>query len=154
MVISEQAVIQACNTDRGSGGVARWLTRNSKRVIAEAEATAPVGNPLDNEHRPEHLVGTYKASFVLSKKIGNQHVIRRVVVNTAPYATYVESGRRASREWQWFSSVAYPSPSWHKYTGAREGLHILGNALSIAIKGRVGKKKVKAYLRPAEVVVD
>lgn len=150
VVVSDAAIISACNTDRGSGGVARWLTRTANKVIAVAEASAPVGNPLDNKHRPEHVVGTYKASFIITRKYGNGHRIFRHMGNIAPYAAYVENGRTESRLDQRFSSVAYPEIHWTDFTPAREGLHILENALDGAVRTRLARKKITRTFRSAE----
>lgn len=133
--ISDTLIIKACNTEAGSGGVARWLSGVSRRVKEECEAKAPVSDPADRMHRPWDPGGTYKASFVRGPKIGNQHRIQRTVTNTSDHAIFVERGRSSSRADQYFSSKrSGGEPHWSDYTGGREGKHIMEDALETVLR--------------------
>ena len=132
--ISDVLIIRACNTETGSGGVARWLSGVASRTKKLAEARAPVSDPLDRLHRPWDEGGTYKASFEVLPKVGNQHVIQRYVTNMAPHAVFVERGRSASSKQQFYSSRRWPVPHWSGHTGAREGQNILGDSLADVLR--------------------
>jgi hypothetical protein len=88
---------------------------------------------LDRLHRPEDPGGTYKASWRVNRRTGsNQHQLRRFVGNASAHAQYVEYGRQRmiirnpSRDKGFFySSKAYPEPSWRWRMGPFAGKFIV-----------------------------
>jgi hypothetical protein len=131
--ISDQLVIIANNTPGGSGGVYDWLEGSCDKIVLAAVAASPVSNPLDRLHRPEDPGGTYKASWRVTRRVGsNQHQLRRFIGNAAAHAQYVEYGRERmiirnpSRDKGFFySSTAYPEPSWRWRMGPFAGKFIV-----------------------------
>ena len=132
--ISDILIIKACNTETGTGGVARWLSGVQNRVLARCIETAPVNDFVDRMHRPWDPGGTYRDSFVALGKVGNGHVIQRAVSNTAPHAIFVERGRSGSSKWQFYSSKRWPEPHWSEQTGPRAGRNIMENALEDVLR--------------------
>jgi hypothetical protein len=134
VVVSDALIIKACNTPRGSGGVARYANRLALAMLVEAEALAPIGDVLDAGSRNE-VVGTYQASFEIARgDRGNQHKVIRYVINDAPHARYVEFGRGLStgaRGPERFTSKHFGG-RWIKawLTSGWEGHHVLERALS------------------------
>jgi hypothetical protein len=98
--ISDRAIITALNTP--GGDVYKWRDEVTREVKAQAEATAPVNDPMNAMHRGG-TVGVYKASFDWDRRGSSGHHTIGRVVNTADHAIYVELGRSGSTKMQIFS---------------------------------------------------
>jgi hypothetical protein len=93
VVISDALIIRSCNIEGGSGGVADWANRLSRKMVTFGQAIGPVGDPGDAGSRG-FVVGTYKASFGWERgRRGTGHRVERRIYNSAPHAYYVEYGR-------------------------------------------------------------
>lgn len=130
VVISDALIIRSCNIEGGSGGVADWANRLSRKMVKFGEAIAPVGDPGDAGSR-DFVVGTYKASFGWDRgsgaagQRGTGHRVERRIYNSAPHAWYVEYGRNAatSRRKQVFTQ-GFVWRATH-FTMGWEGHHVL-----------------------------
>ena len=135
-------VIRALNTP--GGPVREYVDNIGKDTRRIATATAPVNDPLDAQHRGG-VVGTYKASFRFDRRGSRGHRVIGRVTNSAGHADIVENGRSASHRWQRFSWTVWGGDIRRvDYTGAREGKHILRNALRQAYFFEVGLPQVTA----------
>ena len=135
VTIPSKAIIRACNTP--GGPVYEWRDQIGLAILHQAEATAPINDPLNAVHRGL-IVGTYAASFGGDRRGSSGHHVIARVYNDAPHADIVESGRPAVYSNQGFS--------WTKWRGdirqvpatrGRAGQHILARAL-VAVMGSQG----------------
>lgn len=107
-VFSDQLIIKQCHSPTGTGGVYRWNKRNARKVIAEAKATAPIGDMLN--HLPDpywwrapYSPGCYKNGFdFINRGGGKRHHNISIIFNRCEHAYWVEEGRRRSFGAAWF----------------------------------------------------
>jgi len=127
--INDFAIITACNRKGGTGGVYDWLESGGRLARIEAKRMSPKSDIRDRLHRPGDRGGTYRRSWSLYAPVGsNQHQLRRILSNLAPYANYVERGRgdvRYSYMRLIYSSKNQPYPRRHKSAPWFPGKHIL-----------------------------
>lgn len=104
--VSDKLIIKACNTETGSGGVARDMNETAKKVKLRAIQLSPRNNPMNATHRGG-VVGTYQRSFK-TRRYGNGHILVREIWNTAKHAAVVEDGRRSTHWGQTFWEGQWP----------------------------------------------
>jgi len=102
--ISDAAIVSALNTP--GGGVHRWRDEVGSEIKSIAEATSPVNDPLNAQHRGG-VVGTYKAAWDWDRRGSSGHSVVARVTNSSDHAIYVEYGRSASYAMQIFSWTAW-----------------------------------------------
>jgi hypothetical protein len=102
--ISDRAIISALNTP--GGAIHEWRDQICMEVRATAQATAPINNPENAQHRGG-VVGEYKKGFDWDRRGSSGHHVVGRVTNSQPYAIYVELGRSASAKMQIFSWTAW-----------------------------------------------
>jgi hypothetical protein len=143
VIIREADVITALNTK--GGAVREWVDEVGIDTLRNAEASAPVNNPLNARHRGG-VTGTYAASFRYDRRGSRGHRVIGRVTNNADHAIYVEEGRGAAvTPFQGISNTGRPIGgqrfSWTvwggairkvEYTGPRPGHHTLRKAFEAA----------------------
>jgi hypothetical protein len=98
--VSDRAIISALNTP--GGGVFRWRDEVGSETKAVAEATSPINDPDNAQHR-DGVVGTYKAAWDWNRVGSGGHRVRAVIFNTSDHAVFVEYGRSSSSKLQIFT---------------------------------------------------
>lgn len=145
--ITDARIIAACNTP--GGPVYEWRNKKEDLVLSNAYKLSPVNRRLNAKHRGG-VTGTFRASWV-SLRTGNQHHLGFNVENFADHAIFVEFGRSESTKRQTFSWIkwhgdirtvggagfeeAAGSATAGTGTSARDGQHVLHNAVNMSSEG-------------------
>jgi len=105
--ISSVAIIKACNTDTGSGGVKRWNRKVARTAIRKLRVGARMGEEMNHmlPGRAPYTPGCYAGGFN-TRHSGNGHWTRSDIGNDCPHAYFVEMGRRPSSGNEVFSVQA------------------------------------------------
>lgn len=144
MPVTQRTIVTAINTPGGI--VYEWRDERAKAIRDRGRVKSPVNKKGNAMHRGG-VTGTYRRMWRWERGRASTVVLRAVIRNRADHATYVEFGRRMSREYQKFSWTRWDDQI--RYIGKPPKNIWAGLPKSASKRGMAFKARIDAWAKAA-----